>query len=89
MPMSGFKRGARNIRPTRQPRPEPRKGRWFAASFSSGECSDCGVPITEGDHIRADGAGGWECREHEEEGPDAVVTEYIERDKAQRRDGYR
>lgn len=40
--------------------PRPRKGRRFPAAFS-GECSGCGDRIDEGEYIRADGSGGYEC----------------------------
>lgn len=65
--MSGFKRGAANIRPAVERYPAQLTRRWFFASYCSGECSDCGSPIMEGDRIRPDGSGGWECATHDEE----------------------
>lgn len=38
----------------------PEKGPWFGAMYD-GECSECEDPIFEGDRIRADGHGGYEC----------------------------
>lgn len=38
------------------------KGPWFRAQYG-GECDSCYAPFGEGDDIRADGQGGWECRE--------------------------
>jgi hypothetical protein len=37
-------------------------GPWFPAAYE-GECSSCGADITGDDEIRADGFGGWECRD--------------------------
>jgi hypothetical protein len=37
------------------------KGPWFPAS-REGECDTCGDAIYQGDEIRADGSGGWECQ---------------------------
>lgn len=37
-------------------------GPWFTAGYDD-ECSRGGHEITDGDEIRADGEGGWECRE--------------------------
>jgi hypothetical protein len=37
-------------------------GPWFEATFP-GECSSGGCDIEPGDQIRADGSGGWECKE--------------------------
>jgi len=37
-------------------------GPWFIAGYH-GACSACGFDIEPGDEIRADGQGGWECRE--------------------------
>lgn len=37
-------------------------GPWFAAGYN-GFCSGCGDDIEEGDRIRADGDGGYECEE--------------------------
>lgn len=39
---------------------EGEKGPWFGAMYD-GRCSSCEDPITEGDRIRADGLGGYEC----------------------------
>lgn len=39
---------------------EPEKGPWFGALYD-GRCSSCEDAISEGDRIRADGAGGYEC----------------------------
>lgn len=36
------------------------KGPWFGAQYD-GHCDGCGNSIEEGDMIRADGEGGWEC----------------------------
>lgn len=36
-------------------------GPWFQAAYDSGECSRCGLDIWEGDTIRADGRGEYEC----------------------------
>lgn len=36
-------------------------GPWFIAGYDD-ECSRGGELISEGEEIRADGAGGWECR---------------------------
>lgn len=38
----------------------PAKGPWFGAQYA-GDCDTCGSPFDEGDMIRADGDGGWEC----------------------------
>lgn len=40
----------------------PGKGPWFGATYD-GECDGCGNSVSEGDQIRADGQGGWECEE--------------------------
>lgn len=40
--------------------PEPHKGPWHGA-LDVGACGSCGDRITEGDRIRADGTGGYEC----------------------------
>lgn len=42
-------------------------GPWFTASYG-GSCASCGDQIEEGDTIRADGAGGWECENCEDAG---------------------
>lgn len=42
------------------------KGPWFYAAYR-GLCSRCGSPIEPGEKIRADGDGGWECRECDEQ----------------------
>jgi hypothetical protein len=47
--------------PPRIPKKKP--GPWFPAGHPD-ECSNCGWDIEEGDPIRADGEGGWECKEH-------------------------
>lgn len=36
------------------------KGPWFFANYP-GRCSECGERYEEGDRIRADGEGGYEC----------------------------
>jgi len=36
-------------------------GPWFAARYTSGQCSQCGKKIYEGHEIRADGEGGYLC----------------------------
>lgn len=41
---------------------KPGKGPWFGASYES-DCDGCGNRVFEGDQIRADGQGGWECEE--------------------------
>lgn len=46
--------------------PRSGPGPWFVAGYD-GDCSRCGDPFTEGDTIRADGAGDWECSTCEEE----------------------
>lgn len=38
-------------------------GPWFAAGCAGDVCSRGGEPICAGDAIRADGNGGWECRD--------------------------
>jgi hypothetical protein len=38
------------------------KGPWFGAMYTS-ECSECDGAIYEGDRIRADGTGGYECED--------------------------
>ena len=43
-------------------RREDEPGDWFIAGFD-GECSRGGEKIIASDTIRADGDGGWECRE--------------------------
>ena len=40
------------------------KGPWFGAMYA-GTCDSCFDPIQEGDSIRADGQGGYECRDCE------------------------
>lgn len=37
-------------------------GPWFTASYP-GECARCGDEFDEGEQIRADGSGGYECCE--------------------------
>ena len=37
------------------------KGPWFGAQYA-GACDGCGDSIEEGNSIRADGEGGYECR---------------------------
>ena len=39
---------------------DPEKGPWFGAMYV-GKCGSCEDPISEGDRIRADGTGGYEC----------------------------
>lgn len=39
------------------------KGPWFPATYDS-ECDACDGAVYVGDEIRADGSGGWECREN-------------------------
>lgn len=41
---------------------DPEKGPWFGALYD-GRCSVNECPITEGDRIRADGLGGYECED--------------------------
>lgn len=41
---------------------DPEKGPWFGAMYD-GECSECDGAIYEGDRIRADGLGGYECED--------------------------
>lgn len=48
---------ADDVRPT-----DSRPGPWFPARFDS-DSLDCGHSVAEGDEIRADGEGGYECRE--------------------------
>lgn len=40
-------------------------GPWFTAAYGS-TCSRCGDDIVEGDTIRADGWGSWECCDEDE-----------------------
>lgn len=47
--------------PTKQPDPFDRPGPWFPAGYEQ-ECDTCGGAIFQGDEIRADGQGGYECR---------------------------
>lgn len=42
-------------------------GPWFTASYP-GECASCGDAFDEGDTIRADGDGGYECEGCEDAG---------------------
>lgn len=42
------------------PATETTKGPWFGAQFP-GICEGCGRGFEEGDQIRSDGSGGWEC----------------------------
>jgi hypothetical protein len=42
-------------------------GPWFTARYG-GDCASCGDPFDEGDTIRADGEGGWECTGCDEAG---------------------
>jgi hypothetical protein len=42
-------------------------GPWFTASYG-GHCASCGDGFDEGDTIRADGEGGWECANCEDAG---------------------
>lgn len=44
---------------------EIEKGPWFGANYP-GKCSTCEDRFDEGDRIRADGQGGWECEDCEE-----------------------
>lgn len=55
---------------------EPTPGPWFDASYP-GSCSRCFDRIEEGDHIRADGEGGYECEDCGEN--DAPETDAWER----------
>ena len=50
--------------PTPDPFGEPavQLGPWFAAAYG-GYCSGCGEWFDEGEEIRADGHGAWECCE--------------------------
>lgn len=51
--------------------PEPEtitKGPWHGA-LRGGRCTWCGDPYFEGDRIRSDGVGGWECEKGYEETP--------------------
>jgi len=38
-------------------------GPWMIAAFDGGDCSRGGHDLEEGMQIRADGDGGWECRD--------------------------
>lgn len=42
--------------------PRQGKGPWFGATYD-GACSGCDRVVFEGDRIRSDGQGGWECEE--------------------------
>lgn len=44
-------------------------GPWFIAAYYS-ECADCSTDIEPGDEIRADGDGGYLCRECGDEAED-------------------
>lgn len=48
-------------------RGESTPGPWFTAGYG-GRCASCGDGFTEGDTIRADGAGGFECEGCDEAG---------------------
>lgn len=48
------------IAPTETVADVPAKGPWFGAQYA-GECGTCFNRFEEGDQIRADGEGGWEC----------------------------
>lgn len=52
--------------------PQPAKGPWFGAMYD-GECSDCDGAFYEGDRIRADGKGRYECEDCGE-APDRLVA---------------
>lgn len=58
-----------------QGEPDGRLGPWVTAAFDS-ECDGdmCGVQILEGDEIRADGEGGWLCKDCGSEEPSHVRT---------------
>jgi DNA-directed RNA polymerase subunit RPC12/RpoP len=44
-------------------------GTWFTAAYY-GSCADCGEDVEPDDEIRADGEGGYLCRECGEEAED-------------------
>lgn len=48
----------------------------FPASYES-ECDTCGDHMYEGDEIRSDGDGGWECGGHREEQAEPCVSEEV------------
>ena len=52
---------------------QPFKGPWFGAMYD-GECSSCDDAIYEGDSIRADGQGGYECEDCEFVGESIAFT---------------
>lgn len=52
---------------------DTQKGPWFGAMYS-GECAGCFDRIEEGDRIRADGQGGYECEDCGEEEPSLPVA---------------
>lgn len=51
---------------------EIEKGPWFGANYP-GKCTTCEDRFDEGDRIRADGEGGWECENCDLDDPIAVV----------------
>lgn len=53
--------GCPQFAPVQDPEPAGEdKGPWFGAMYV-GKCGSCEDPISEGDRIRADGTGGYEC----------------------------
>lgn len=58
---------------TDNPCGQPFKGPWFGALYA-GACSNLGCRIDEGDRIRADGQGGYECEDCGDETLRAPVT---------------
>lgn len=52
------------------PPERPKFGPWFHAGFDGTCDGPCGEDIIEGDLIRADGEGGWLCRDCGEEADD-------------------
>ena len=58
------------IEPEEFKNPAPEKGPWFGAMYD-GWCSGCEDAIHEGDQIRADGQGGYECEDCDENWKDA------------------
>lgn len=54
----------------------PQKGPWFGAMYS-GECASCFDRIEEGDRIRADGQGGYECENCGEDDEPLAYTDVV------------
>jgi len=62
------------------PNDKDQPGPWIVAGFD-GVCSRGGEHLLEGEDIRADGDGGWECRECvDEDGETVPYTGFMEGD---------